>query len=104
MSRRHSGDEISRARLVQNLKALHAPYDVYEKCGHNHALNDPNAQDLPPLGMVCADGIVATICLHCCVNGVGQREECATEHKHLPGYSLCPTLSIVEGRDAPWRP
>src|SRR4051812_41689483 len=45
--------EISRARIVQAMKALHSPYDVYEACGHNHALNDPNAWQVDGLGMVC---------------------------------------------------
>jgi len=97
--------DISRARLIQRIKALHRPYDVYEACGHNHALNDPLAQHIPELGMVCDQGIVLTICNHCCVDAeVGQRDVCAADHKHLDSYSLCPTLAIIDGRDAPWRP
>ena len=105
MSRRTEVHEVSRARIVQGLRALHRPFDVYEACGHNHALNDPRAFEIEGLGMVCDDGIVDTVCTHCCTDlGFGQTERCATEHKHLPGYALCPTMAIVEGRDGPWVP
>jgi hypothetical protein len=97
--------DLSRARIIQGLRNLHTPYDVYEACGHNHALNDPLAQDVPGIGMVCDKGIVQTICNHCCADlEYGQRDVCATDHKHLDGYALCPTMAIVEGREAPWRP
>jgi hypothetical protein len=46
-----------------------------------------------------------TICRHCCTRLMsGQTEDCATDHTHLPGYALCPTMAIVEGRVAPWNP
>jgi hypothetical protein len=102
--------EVSRARIVQGLKALHTPFDIYEKCGHNHALNDPRAFEIEGLGMVCADGVVDTVCTHCCtdlVNGTYVvREVCIDEHKHISAYALCPTIAIIEGRDRemPWRP
>jgi hypothetical protein len=93
--------DISRARIVQGLRALHAPFDIYEDCGHSHALNDPYAFEVAGQ-MLCADGIVGTICLNCCVVNDRQSEVCATEHKHLPGSALCPTLAIVNGRESPW--
>jgi hypothetical protein len=94
--------DISRARIVQGLRALHAPFDVYGDCGHNHALNDPYALEIDG-EMRCSEGIVETVCVHCCVVDDRQSETCATEHKHLPGDALCPTLAIVEGRESPWR-
>jgi hypothetical protein len=90
--------------MVQGLRALHREYGVYDQCDHEHAESDPEALYIDGVGWTCADGLLATICAHCCVNGEGQREDCATEHKHLPGYALCPTMAIVEGRESPWRP
>ena len=109
MTRRSSHDglnpvhDLSRARIVQHLHALHAPFDIYGDCGHNHALNDPYALEIDGK-MRCSEGIVETVCIHCCVIDARQSETCATEHKHLPGTALCPTLAIIDGRESPWRP
>jgi len=95
--------DISRARLVQALKALHAPYGVYDQCSHVHTERDPEAIYIDGVGLTCEDGLLMTICRHCCTQLLrGQTEDCATEHKHLPDYALCPTMSIVEGKEAPW--
>lgn len=96
--------DVSKSRMVQRLNGLHSPYHLYEPCGHSHALNDPDAVEIEEIGMVCADGIIDTICNHCCTDEYGQTEVCADKHRHLPGISLCPTMAIVEGRDAPWAP
>jgi hypothetical protein len=100
--------DLSRARIVQRLKALHEPYYLYEPCDHHHALNDPLAVEIEGIGMVCDEGITAAVCRHCCTDFVVGtyvvREVCVDEHKHLDGYALCPTMSIVEGRETPWRP
>jgi hypothetical protein len=95
--------DISRARLVQAIRALHHEYGVYQACGHHHRENDQAALYIEGVGWTCEDGLLAVICAHCCVNGVGQREDCATEHKHLHGRALCPTMAIVDGREAPWQ-
>jgi hypothetical protein len=95
--------DISRARLVQALKALHAAYGVYDKCDHRHAENDPAALFINEIGWTCDDGLIALICRHCCAqDGRGQHEDCATEHDHLPGHALCPTMAIVDGCESPW--
>ena len=106
MSRRAQVHDISRARIVQGLRALHGPFDIYESCGHVHNGRDPFALHIEGIGYVCSEGIVATICTHCCCTDpeYGQSESCVSTHKHLPGYALCPTMAIVEGRDSPWLP
>jgi hypothetical protein len=97
--------DISRARMVQGLRALHCPYGVYDQCSHQHTENDVDAVYIDGVGLTCDDGLLMTICRHCCTRLMsGQTEDCATDHTHLPGYALCPTMAIVEGRVAPWNP
>ena len=104
MSRRTEVHEVSRARIVQGLRALHKPYDIYEDCGHRHRGDEPFVVYVHPLGYMCSQGVVESICTHCCTDGDGQTKTCVREHKHLADYALCPTLAIVEGRDGPWVP
>jgi hypothetical protein len=96
--------DLSRARMVQGLRALHRPYGVYDQCDHVHTEDDPEAVYIDGVGWTCDEALLMTICSHCCTQReYGQTEDCATDHTHLPGYSLCPTMAIVEGKPAPWR-
>ena len=95
--------DISKARMVQALRALHRPYGVYDLCDHEHVENDPDALYIDGVGWTCEAGLLETICRHCCTQlEYGQTEDCATDHKHLPSTALCPTMAIVEGRESPW--
>ena len=97
--------DISRARLIQALKALHAPYGIYDQCDHQHVESDQDAVYIDGVGLTCEEGLLETVCRHCCTDrDYGQTETCASDHKHLPGYALCPTLALVDGREPPWRP
>jgi hypothetical protein len=97
--------DLSRARLVQALHALHAEYGVYDSCRHLHTEDDPEAMYIDGVGWTCEEGLLMTICRHCCTQTTfGQTEDCATDHNHLPGFALCPTLAIVDNKEAPWRP
>lgn len=96
--------DLSRARMVQGLRALHRPYGVYDQCEHQHEETDEEALYIDGVGWTCDEALLMTICAHCCVvPQYGQSEDCATDHIHLPGYALCPTMAIVEGRESPWR-
>jgi hypothetical protein len=96
--------DISRARLVQGLKAMHAPFDVFTECGHQHSESDTRARHVEGLGMVCDDGLVTTVCLHCCVADHAQAAVCETRHDHEPDRAVCPTMALVTGFDPPWKP
>jgi hypothetical protein len=97
--------DISRARLIQGLRNLHAEWGVYEKCDHDHLETDLGALLIDDVGWTCAKGLTATVCRHCCAqDGGGQSEDCAVYHEHKPGQALCPTMAIVDGREAPWQP
>jgi hypothetical protein len=97
--------DLSRARLIQALRALHSEYGVYEKCDHGHTADDPLALDIENVGLTCADGLLDVVCTACCTRPFyGQTEDCADGHKHLPGSAICPTMAIVDGRDSPWTP
>jgi len=40
------------------------------------------------------------VCRHCCAgDGAGQTEECATEHRHGEGTSICPTMAIISSEE-----
>lgn len=95
--------DISRARMVQALLALHAEYGVYDQCEHIHTDKDPEALYIDGVGWTCDVGLLMVICRHCCTKPeFGQTEDCATDHKHLPGHALCPTMAVVTGRESPW--
>jgi hypothetical protein len=105
MSRASGVQEISRARIVQGLQALHSEYGVYDKCGHSHAENDPRAFYIDGIGLTCEKGRLVTICRHCCTGSDGvQSSDCASDHDHLADHALCPTMAVVNGRTTPWRP
>jgi hypothetical protein len=94
--------DISKARMVQALRALHRPFGVYDSCGHEHRANDAEAMYVDEIGWTCEAGLTNTICEHCCVQpNYGQSEECATDHKHGPDIPICPTMAIIEGKPAP---
>ena len=96
--------DLGHARMVQALRALHAPFGIYDECEHDHHEDDPEAVYIDGVGWTCDDGLLMTICRHCCTQlEYGQTEDCATDHVHLPGRALCPTLAIVEGMTPPWR-
>lgn len=102
---RNDVHDLSRARIVQRLRALHSEYGIYDKCSHTHLETDAGTVYIDGVGLTCDDGLLAVICQHCCTRlETGQTEDCATDHKHLPGYALCPTMAIVEGLDSPWNP
>jgi hypothetical protein len=94
--------DLSRARLIQGLKNLHVPYDVYTECGHQHSEQDSTALYIEPLGWVCTDGLVETICTHCCVGETAQAQVCVDKHEHKPDRALCPTMALIEGLEPPW--
>jgi hypothetical protein len=94
--------DISRARLIQGLRAMHAPFDIYTTCGHQHAETDETALYVEGVGWTCGKGLVSVVCQHCCVDDHAQAEVCVDQHKHAPDRALCPTMALVEGRDAPW--
>lgn len=94
--------DISRARLIQGLKNLHVPYDVYTDCGHQHSDRDDQALFIEGLGWTCVDGLVETVCQHCCVSETAQAQVCVDKHDHKPDRALCPTMAIVDGLESPW--
>lgn len=94
--------DLSRARLIQGLKNLHVPYDVYTECGHLHSERDSNALYIEALGWVCTDGLVETICQHCCVGETAQAQVCIDKHEHKPDRAVCPTMAVVDGLEPPW--
>jgi hypothetical protein len=101
--RHEQQNEPSKARMLQMLHALHTPFEVWEHCPHTHAEKDTRAFFVPGVGRVCEKGLVARVCTHCCTDENGQTKTCATDHDHDPEFSICPTMAIVEGRNAPWR-
>lgn len=97
--------DISRARLVQGLRALHVEYGVYERCAHEHPDNDLSAFYIEGVGWTCDKSLLRIVCRHCCAqDGDGQSEVCAAAHDHLPDHALCPTMALLDGRTPPWNP
>jgi len=95
--------DISRARIVQGLRALHCEYSVYDQCSHVHTEDDLGVVYIDGVGWTCDDGLLMVICRHCCTHPQrGQTEDCATDHDHLPDHAICPTMAIVEGKTPPW--
>jgi hypothetical protein len=94
--------EISRARLVQGLKALHAPFEIYTACEHLHDEDDEDAFYIEDVGWSCEAGLVAVVCQHCCVDDHAQADVCVERHKHEAGRALCPTTALMTGLLSPW--
>ena len=89
---------------MQGLKSLHAPYDIYIECGHQHSEQDTQARYVEGIGMVCDKGLVMIVCEHCCTSDHAQATVCSDEHDHEPDRALCPTMALVTGLDPPWKP
>lgn len=99
-------------KAMRQLKALieiwnlHAPYPIYDECGHDHEYNEDGTlpegiKDIDPIGLVCeSGGWRYNICEHCCTReGFGQTEDCAADHRHGFGISRCQTIGILENDD-----
>lgn len=78
---------------------LHAPYGIYDKCGHEHVDTEPGVREIDNVGLVCEAGLEFVVCSHCCANdGYGQSEECAAAHDHARVCDPCPTVRLIASK------
>jgi hypothetical protein len=78
---------------------IHKPYYIYEPCGHQHELTEdlqipPGVRNVDDVGLVCDDGLLYTICFHCCAGDHSQTERCVSEHQHEE-HAPCPTVRTI---------
>lgn len=86
--------------IKKPIRELHKPFGVYDNCGHDH--NDAELADeiclrVDDVGLTCDEGLMYEICRECCTNGDYQTEECGTNHRHVKGKPICPTIAALDG-------
>lgn len=91
-------DELAAADAREvKIRELHRPYAIYDECGHDHTLDDPqqpNVVNVNDIGLTCAK--MYDICRHCCCEDIYQAERCL-EHNHGSGKPICETRAILDG-------
>lgn len=95
----------ARADMRVKIEALHAPYRIYDECGHEHTDEDFEAGlcvDAAEVGYVCDEGLLYIICRECCCDYDGfnywQTESCVNgheDHTRLIGPGLCATRALL---------
>lgn len=98
-------ESAARAEVLAKVEALHAPYRIYDECGHEHTDEDYEAGrcvEAAEIGYVCDEGLLYVICRECCCDYDGfnywQTETCANghdDHTTVVGPSLCPTRALI---------
>jgi hypothetical protein len=83
--------EALKARLAA-VVAIHKPFGIYDECGHDHQPGDPDTFEIEDVGVVCAAGLLYTICEAC-----HTREGEPIEDVDALSYP-CPTLRAAEGK------
>lgn len=86
MSNKLEGQE----KKIAAVKALHRSIGIYDECGHDHAEGQPGVIDADEVGLVCADGLLYTICYECDTDDGEMRED--SEGGEYP----CATLKALE--------
>jgi hypothetical protein len=83
------------ARMAKAIADLHRPFGIYRECGHDHDCDEPGVVDVVDVGLVCADGLLYTVCFECHTDDGEAREN--TDECKYP----CATLDAISPRPAP---
>jgi hypothetical protein len=90
-----------RERLREKIAELHAPFNIYDECDHEHTdedVREGKALDIHEVGYTCALSYVS--CRECCTDYDGLHywptEECADHHEHtLNPDDRCATVALL---------
>ena len=82
-------------RAIEAAQALHRPYGLYDKCGHDHGEEGEGEGivQVYEIGLTCKK--MYDICWECCTDDADQTEECVSYHKHGPNLPICKTAEAI---------
>ena len=81
-------------RIVEAVKAIHKPFDIYGECGHDHDGEVDGAVHVEDIGYTCK--LEYRICHECCTCYDEQSETCEAEHIHTLDGPICSTVAALK--------